>query len=102
MEAGKEFKKDRLIFVHQLRGLATLMVLVWHLTIMFWYSNESIASIFSLKPAGVGKMALPFLYRNIIDALMAVGIDFGMFGVALFFLISGFVIFRSVDKGGGI
>lgn len=87
-----EDKREKLIFIHQLRAIATLMVMVWHLTIMFWYSNETISALFYLKPVNNAKERLNFLYANIVDALRAIGLDFGGFGVAIFFLISGFII----------
>lgn len=95
-------KKEQLIFIHQLRGIATIMVMLWHLTIMFWYSNDNISTIFSLKPIEGGKDNLNFIYTNIVDALTYINLDFGMFGVAVFFLISGFIIPYSIEKDNNI
>lgn len=85
-------KREKLVFIHQLRAIATIMVMVWHLTIMFWYSNETISSLFYLKPVNLAKERINIFYTSVADAFMAIGFDFGRFGVAIFFLISGFII----------
>ena len=95
-------KKRKLIFIHQLRAVAALMVIAWHLGIMFWYSNETISSTFFLKPISGGKDNLNFLYTNIVEAFMNLGFDFGRFGVAIFFLISGFIIPYSIKENNEI
>lgn len=90
--------KERILFIHQLRAIATIMVMLWHLTIMFWYSNETISVYYNLKPIVGGSGNLSMIYTSIISALMNLGLDFGRFGVAIFFLISGYIIPYSIKE----
>lgn len=81
----------KIIFADQLRAVAALCVLIVHLLGMYWLGREVVAAhIFApvLQGASAKSLAaISFTYFN-----------FGPFGVALFFLVSGFVIPFSVTK----
>lgn len=34
-----------LIFINNLRAVATVMVFLWHLGVLFWFSNETVSSL---------------------------------------------------------
>ena len=83
---------ERIAFAHILRGIAAGSVLTHHFLFMIWEKPKAIGELI-LQPA------LPALVANIPHVSVT---DFGLtgfwghFGVALFFLISGFVIPFSV------
>ena len=78
---------SRLAFADTLRGLAALSVLISHFGYGFWLYGAEVARLLG---APVVKMEPPVVARAIESALPTS--FFGHFGVALFFLISGFVI----------
>jgi peptidoglycan/LPS O-acetylase OafA/YrhL len=77
-------------FAHMLRGLAALVVLVAHLCQAFW-TLPVIATLLG-TPAVAPH---PYWFTTLVDRMLPPGF-LGNFGVALFFLISGFVIPFSV------
>lgn len=84
-------RAGKIIFADQLRAVAALCVLIVHLLGMYWLGREVVAAhIFApvlQGPSAKSLAAISFTYFN-----------FGPFGVALFFLVSGFVIPFSVTK----
>lgn len=81
-------------FAITLRGLAALSVLISHYYLLFWTSPKTVAELILSTPANVSPPSyLSWLARVTI-------IDWGAFGVALFFIISGFVIPFSLRKVG--
>jgi peptidoglycan/LPS O-acetylase OafA/YrhL len=81
----------KIVFADQLRAVAALCVLIVHLLGMYWLGRDVVAAhIFAPAlqgPSAKSLAAISFAYFN-----------FGPFGVALFFLVSGFVIPFSVTK----
>src|SRR6187431_393733 len=84
----------RVSFAHLLRGIAAASVLSHHYLNMIWEKPQSIGAL-------IAQPALPVLVNNVPHLHI---FDFGLpgfwghFGVALFFLISGFVIPFSVSS----
>jgi peptidoglycan/LPS O-acetylase OafA/YrhL len=84
----------RIEFAHLLRGVAAGTVVLSHLTYLIWRQPEAIGQL----------IAYPPVRRIVQGAEFAPITDFGLpyfwgyFGVALFFLISGFVIPFSVSS----
>lgn len=85
-------QKNKLLFVDNLRGIGSLFVLLWHLGCMFWYNNSAVAALCHIPEASNINNTVPKLYSDIINVIFSLNLDFGMMGVAIFFLISGFII----------
>lgn len=78
----------KILFADHLRGIAALAVLVSHLVVPY-LKNAEIADHRTISSAlNVGSRVIEWLGK----------VDLGAFGVALFFLISGFVIPRSFKR----
>jgi peptidoglycan/LPS O-acetylase OafA/YrhL len=80
----------RLVFAHQLRGIAALLVVITHL-FGTYFGEQALVSTLTLSP-DLHLTAANWVYHFHIPYLN------GPFGVALFFLISGFVIPFSLAK----
>lgn len=93
--------KKRLIFIDNMRGIATLFVIMWHLGFGFWYMNNVVSSLLHIDERLGVVETVSKLWDDIINAVRAMDIDFGRLGVATFFLISGFVIPYSVETNRG-
>jgi len=89
---------NKIQFLHSLRGIAAVLVVIYHLGFLFWVAPISSMSPFLLPRT---ETAQP-VYLNFYTPLFNAGFDLGAFGVALFFLISGFVISLSLEKINGI
>lgn len=87
---------NKIWFLHMLRGVAALMVLICHYLSMFWQSNQSVINAFSYIIPKKNNDSLIFF--NFIKSIGKMHIDFGALGVAIFFIISGFVISMSLEK----
>jgi peptidoglycan/LPS O-acetylase OafA/YrhL len=75
--------QGKIIFANQLRGLAALAVVVTHFGFTYWRHNKDLSPAFGATPIETDQLITASLFTNIFP---------GVFGVALFFLISGFVI----------
>lgn len=82
---------QKLIFAHQLRGLAALLVVASHLIGVYWGMRDVVAQVTFSPPLEAH-----------IPPIVAVAFQpyylLGPLGVSLFFLISGFVISFSISK----
>ena len=83
----------RFIFANQLRGIAVILVLFSHWFGVFWGMRETVAT-YTSSPIQLGDS--PLIYHLISDIP---NVSFGPIGVSIFFLISGFVIPFSLEKG---
>jgi peptidoglycan/LPS O-acetylase OafA/YrhL len=82
---------DKIVFANQLRGVAALCVVLVHYTVVYQLMRPVVAWVIAAPPIAVPVPALSaWIYPWWFDS--------GAFGVALFFLISGFVIPFSLDK----
>lgn len=89
--------KNKIVFLNSLRGIAALLVVVWHLGYMFW--NAPLAIKQGMPYLSVNHITpIPLIYTQFINFLSKYNIDIASIGVALFFLISGFVISLSLEK----
>jgi peptidoglycan/LPS O-acetylase OafA/YrhL len=84
---------SKIIFANQLRGIAAIMVVLSHLGCVFWGAKETV-SFYTGAPPAEGSQ--PFI-SSFINAQHW---NFGALGVAIFFMISGFVIPMSLGTGG--
>jgi len=88
----KNLKLKRLFFLDYLRALAIIFVVISHFFGSFWYFHQSMMEQILLKPIKVVSFFSPlkwFFQQNI---------NFGLIGVGLFFLISGFLVQKTVRK----
>ena len=82
----------RIRFANQLRGFAALSVALSHLVGVYWIIPDVVSAVtFSPNQAGPAPAAL-------LQVVAYPWFNFGPFGVAVFFLISGFVIPFSLEK----
>ena len=88
---------NRVEFANSLRGIASLCVLVAHYFGVFWLGREVVGVIIFATPLPAEIPAPSFVYWLHSSILF----NWGSFGVALFFLISGFVIPFSLENGTG-
>ncbi|WP_269112517.1 acyltransferase family protein [Burkholderia territorii] len=79
----------KIIFADQLRGVAAIAVVIVHLCGGFWAWREEVAQRI-MAPVIVGPSS------RLLDVVNL--FNFGPFGVAIFFLISGFVIPMSLEN----
>lgn len=86
--------KDKIIFADQLRILAFASVIFVH-----WFATYFVMP--SLVSSITGSADLPIQHSGIYDRMLPFflpGFNYGPFGVAIFFMISGFVIPFSCEK----
>lgn len=81
----------KVIFADQLRGIAVIMVLLAHWCGVYWYSRDVVAGYIH-APAEI--IPAP----SWIDVIAPPTVNYGTLGVAIFFLISGFVIPFSLKR----
>ncbi|WP_254225172.1 acyltransferase family protein [Burkholderia multivorans] len=91
-----ESRGGKIVFANQLRGLAVLCVIVAHYLGIYWFARPIVAQYIGAPVVeGGGPRIFPYVF-------FAPTFNYGPFGVAVFFLISGFVIPFSLDKLGGV
>jgi peptidoglycan/LPS O-acetylase OafA/YrhL len=86
--------KQRLEFANALRGVAALSVLISHYLGIFWFARPITESLINAPVPGAAMLPAP----GIAAWLDSIPIATGPFGVALFFMISGFVIPFSFER----
>lgn len=91
MSKSKEF--DFIIF---LRGIAAIIVLLSHLLINFWGSKINIGSVWPFLQRPVNPQGL--LADQLEQYISRLCLGAGSVGVAFFFLITGFLIGKSIRK----
>lgn len=74
------------------------MVLLWHLGNIFWFNNAAVSNLCHIDIISNISDMIPKWYSDINDALNRLNLDFGIFGVSIFFLISGFIVPFSVNR----
>jgi len=85
---------DRVWFAQGLRGIAAMLVVVDHLFLFFWLANPVATNYTFTQPVHTMN-ATEFQVATIFTDLR---LSLGMLGVAIFFLISGFVIPMSLER----
>lgn len=90
---------ERAEFANLLRGLAALSVLVAHYYGVFWLARDAVAGFINAPSLDIHQHPVPRYVRLLNGGSF---FSFGSFGVALFFLISGFVIPFSLSKSTGV
>ncbi len=81
----------KIVFANQLRGLAALCVVFIHYTVVYQYMRPLLSWVIAAPPIDGPIPAF-------VTSVYSWWLDLGAFGVALFFLISGFVIPFSLEK----
>lgn len=82
---------DRALFANQLRGLAIVAVIIVHWCGIYWFARDTVAAYIH-APVVEGPSS------SMINFLTIPTFNYGPFGVAVFFLISGFVIPFSLNR----
>jgi peptidoglycan/LPS O-acetylase OafA/YrhL len=90
--------RNKEVFADELRGLAALSVVIAHYVGVFWVSGPEIVRIANVPKLPPNSTPVLTLLLLAIPSTF----NFGAFGVALFFLISGFVIPLSINRLGTI
>lgn len=85
---------NRIWFAQMLRGIAALSVFICHCVLGFWSTPKVIPTIIQTPDVNFYSSKL----HVITEILNKIHFNFGPFGVALFFLISGFVIPITLEK----
>jgi peptidoglycan/LPS O-acetylase OafA/YrhL len=80
-------------FANDLRGIAALSVVIGHYLGTFWKLTDAVAGL-------TGIVRSPVVRPVFVEVTISSPINLGAFGVALFFLISGFVIPLSLQSYG--
>ena len=81
-------------FIQALRGWAAVAVMLGHLLFRFFNGNSTVSQAFPYLPeSNTGGML-----TGINDIFLQMNFDLGPYGVAIFFLISGFVISISLQR----
>ena len=78
----------KIVFADALRGIAALCVLIFHYCGIFWTLWPALTSMASIDPLPAG--VTPPVITSFLAEVPS--FNLGMFGVGLFFLVSGFVI----------
>ncbi len=76
-------------FANTLRGFAAIAVMISHYTDIFWTKRALVSHLTNMPLLSMDIYPTPIL---VLDSHFSLLSDWGSFGVALFFLISGFVI----------
>ncbi len=84
----------KIIWANSLRGIAVISVLFAHFVVAFFYNQGAASGLARMKPIEFSEHELP----KFIQFIAAIPINFGSFGVALFFLLSGYVIAISLHR----
>jgi peptidoglycan/LPS O-acetylase OafA/YrhL len=88
----------RIAFANTLRGLAALSVVFYHYFFVFWSGRSTVAALTTLPELPFDIPGVSSLTRWFHPSMI---FNCGAYGVALFFLISGFVIPLSLLKSSG-
>lgn len=81
---------ERVQFANTLRGVASISVLISHHTGAFWSNRAAVAGLIHAPELPLAQYAFPSYLRWLHTTVPQ--FNWGAFGVALFFLVSGFVI----------
>lgn len=84
---------QKIEFANSLRGIAALSVITGHYLGTFWKLTEAVAGL-------TGIVRPPVVWPLFAQSVISSPVNLGAFGVALFFLISGFVIPLSFQSYG--
>lgn len=88
--------QNRIEFANTLRGLAAIFVVISHYFGVFWYNPAAVAALIKSSPLEFVGVPLYVEWLQIHPYF-----NWGAFGVAVFFIISGFVIPASLGKLSG-
>lgn len=85
----------KIVFANSLRGIAAMIVLISHYFDVFYTRPAAVHELLYISHISDSHAGMEFLYKIF---NFCTSISYGHLGVAIFFLISGFVIPFSLDK----
>ncbi|WP_303166756.1 acyltransferase [Phascolarctobacterium sp.] len=85
----------KIVFANSLRGIAAMIVLISHYFDVFYTRPAAVHELLHISHISDSHAGMEFLYKIF---NFCTSISYGHLGVAIFFLISGFVIPFSMDK----
>lgn len=94
----RNLQSGKIVFADTLRGLAAILVVFGHYLGVFWFGREIVAAQVNVSPvpASIETPAFAYWFNG------PLYINYSIFGVALFFLVSGFVIPFSLRRLNGL
>lgn len=95
---NKNKNEGKVVFAQILRGYAALIVCINHLFLVYWNDKNYVGALIYDKSFTFGLVGNNFLHSLSNGIFETTKFAPGYFGVALFFLISGFVIPFSLEK----
>lgn len=89
---------NRINFLKTLRGGASIVVMLSHLLMMFWTNSEGVGQVFPYLQKGISYVPKLMIMDKISQLLTSIHFNLGAYGVAIFFMISGFTITLSLEN----
>jgi peptidoglycan/LPS O-acetylase OafA/YrhL len=95
MSLSNNLTRPKIEFINTLRGIAIISVLIDHYFVVFWFARQAVSDLSNMAILPIDRYPVP-TYSIFLSFISP--ITLGAYGVALFFLVSGFLIPFSIQK----